>query len=360
MMIQWMQGGHTGHPIRDIIHHFPHHAADHVPILTEFDLSLAPRAEVCRRQWREANWEGFLKALAAVPMPLNPLNTPDQADQAAEHLVRAILGATESTVPKARICRFSQSGYTKELAPLRAQVNRTRQWARTGDEADVEAYRRAVHQLERQSRKTATKAHRERVDEATQALDGFWKLARWARRRGEAQPTFTPTLVADDHEIDRPEEKAAVLREALFPPPPEADLADTLGYQHPDPIPMPPVTEEEVARAVKHAAPLKAPGPDGIPNAAIQRALPVVRPYLTHLFNACLSLDYCPKHFRESTTVVIRKPGKPDYTTPKAYRPIALLSTIGKALEAVIATRMSYLVEAYGLLPTNHVGGRRG
>ncbi|KAG2000769.1 hypothetical protein GB937_010855, partial [Aspergillus fischeri] len=98
--------------------------------------------------------------------------------------------------------------------------------------------------------------------------------------------------------------------------------------------PMPPVTEEEITRAVKHAAPLKAPGPDGIPNAAIHSALPVVGPYLTHLFNACLSLGYCPKHFRESTTVVIRKPGKPDYTTPKAYRPIALLSTIGKALEA--------------------------
>jgi hypothetical protein len=146
----------------------------------------------------------------------------------------------------------------------------------------------------------------------------------------------------------------------LFPPPPEADLADTAGYDYPEPIPMPPVTEEEVARAVNCAAPLKAPGPDGIPNIAIQKALPLIRPYLTHLFNACLSLGYCPKHFRESTTVVIRKPGKPDYTAPKAYRPIALLSTIGKALEAVIATRLSYLVEAYGLLPANHIGGRRG
>jgi len=58
--------------------------------------------------------------------------------------------------------------------------------------------------------------------------------------------------------------------------------------------------------------------------------------------------------------VVLRKPGKPNYADPKAYRPIALSNTIGKALEAVIATRISYMVEVYSLLPQTHVGGRRG
>jgi hypothetical protein len=33
---------------------------------------------------------------------------------------------------------------------------------------------------------------------------------------------------------------------------------------------------------------------------------------------------------------------------------------IRKALESVVASRLSYLVEAYDLLPDNHVGGRRG
>jgi hypothetical protein len=75
----------------------------------------------------------------------------------------------------------------------------------------------------------------------------------------------------------------------------------------------------------------------------------------------CLDQGYCPQHFRRSTTVVIRKPGKDDYSIPKNYRPIALLSTIGKALEAIIAARISYLVEKHALLPQNHiVGGRRG
>ena len=49
--------------------------------------------------------------------------------------------------------------------------------------------------------------------------------------------------------------------------------------------------------------------------------------------------------------VVLRKPGKGDYTVPGAYRPISLLNTLGKLLEAVMAKRLSYYVEKYGLLP---------
>ena len=39
---------------------------------------------------------------------------------------------------------------------------------------------------------------------------------------------------------------------------------------------------------------------------------------------------------------------------------MALLNTIGKALEAVIAGRISYAAEQYGLFPKTHLGGRKG
>ncbi|EED15976.1 reverse transcriptase, putative [Talaromyces stipitatus ATCC 10500] len=104
---------------------------------------------------------------------------------------------------------------------------------------------------------------------------------------------------------------------------------------------MPPITLDEVQTAVTNVKPDKAPGPDGIPNLVLQRLLPTIEAYL-------------------STTVILRKPGKPDYSDPKAYRPIALLSTIGKALESVLARRLSYLVEQYDLLPKQHIGGCRG
>jgi hypothetical protein len=56
--------------------------------------------------------------------------------------------------------------------------------------------------------------------------------------------------------------------------------------------------------------------------------------------------------------VVLRKPGKPDYSAPGAYRPISPLNTLGKLLEAVMAKRLSYYAETYGLLPDTQFGGR--
>lgn len=84
-----------------------------------------------------------------------------------------------------------------------------------------------------------------------------------------------------------------------------------------------------------------------------------ILPHLEHLFNACLRIGYYPKHFRKSTTVVIRKEGKESYQNAKSYRPIALLNTIGKALESILASRISYCVEAYNLLPESHIRGRK-
>ncbi|EED22644.1 reverse transcriptase, putative [Talaromyces stipitatus ATCC 10500] len=206
--------------------------------------------------------------------------------------------------------------------------------------------------MKRRTNELARDLHRQRIEQATESIDGFWRIARWVRNRGKPRATFTPTLHYNNTSYTAPKEKAALFREVLHPEPPEADLSD-IGpqYRYPKPYTMPPITLDE---------PNKAPGPDGIPNLVLQRLLPTIEAYLVNLFNTCLRQQYCPDHFRKSTIVILRKPGKPDYSDLKAYCPIALLSTIGKALESVLARRLSYLVEQYNLLLKQHIGGRRG
>lgn len=58
--------------------------------------------------------------------------------------------------------------------------------------------------------------------------------------------------------------------------------------------------------------------------------------------------------------MVLRKPEKPNYSIPGAYRPISLLNTLGKLLEAVVARRLSFLAKKHGLLPNSQFGGRPG
>lgn len=57
---------------------------------------------------------------------------------------------------------------------------------------------------------------------------------------------------------------------------------------------------------------------------------------------------------------MLKKPGKGDYTSPSAYRPIALLNTLGKVLEAVISNRIKFIAETYNLLPDTQYGARTG
>lgn len=53
--------------------------------------------------------------------------------------------------------------------------------------------------------------------------------------------------------------------------------------------------------------------------------------------NQSLQIGYYPSYFCTLTTVVLRKPGKDNYIVAKVYRLIALLNTIGKTMDAVIA-----------------------
>ena len=67
----------------------------------------------------------------------------------------------------------------------------------------------------------------------------------------------------------------------------------------------------------------------------------------------------CHPHFKASTTIVLKKPNKGDYSKVKSYRPITLLDTLSKALESVLAKRISYLAIQHNLLPKMHIRGRK-
>jgi len=81
---------------------------------------------------------------------------------------------------------------------------------------------------------------------------------------------------------------------------------------------------------------------------------------LAVLVEGCLRLGWFPAQFQRAKTVVLQKPGKPPatYRTPGGYRPIALLPTLGKVIEAVVARRITEAAEAFGLLPTEQMGNR--
>jgi ribonuclease HI len=122
----------------------------------------------------------------------------------------------------------------------------------------------------------------------------------------------------------------------------------------------PPVTKEEVMLAIQKIRPKKAPGIDGIANELLKSFSGPLSLTLTDLYNNILISSNFPASWKVAVTAIIRKHGKPDYTCPGAYRPIALLSTMSKLFELILARRLTAWAEQAGVIAEGHFGGRKG
>ena len=159
------------------------------------------------------------------------------------------------------------------------------------------------------------------------------------------------------------EGKASIFAKTFFPPPPQ-QLQQANNQQHetfPEPYPNPPpITTNQILAHISKLQPYKAHGPDGILNIVLKECADLIITPLTNIFKAIINLDTYYDPWKEFTTLVLRKPGKPNYETPKAYRPIALIPTMAKLLTPIIAEQLSNLVEQHQILPKNHFSGRPG
>lgn len=154
------------------------------------------------------------------------------------------------------------------------------------------------------------------------------------------------------------QDKCNALRGTLFPTPPQTTAKDWSTYQ-PKPWSWPLLQTCEIEAALRGAQG-KAPGPDRLTLDIIQRAYSTVPQVFKTVLGALFNLGYHPLCWKEATGVVLRKPGKPDYSIPKAYRVISLLNCLGKINERIMAKRLGYLAETSTLIHPSQIGCRRG
>jgi ribonuclease HI len=121
------------------------------------------------------------------------------------------------------------------------------------------------------------------------------------------------------------------------------------------------ITVQEVRDAINGAASSSTPGPDHVSWKCLKRCVTnnAVAQGLARLYTACVRQAYWPDQLKVSITVVIPKPGKPTYSILKAYRPIVLLSCIGKAGEKCLAERIQFECAKFSLLHPSQCGGVR-
>lgn len=334
------------------------HGSDHYAILTTLDMRPVRWEQKPMYDFEKMNWEHLKSELAELLPPVDHIATgessPERIDRLAEDITNALTTAIEHSTPRRRICPFSKRWWTDELTKARRETNKARnRFKRTGDEIQGELWKRKEKEYRGKIKKAKKITWRKFVKEADEKT--IWKLKKY-------MDSDTPTssyITTLNGTVSSNDEKVEIFKSTFFPLPPPADLSDIEGADYPDPVPSPPrITLSQLETAIQKLAAKKAPGPDEIPNLVLKKCYNELKNHLLILAQESFEAGHFPSIFKESTTLVIRKPKKPDYTRPNAYRPIALERTIGKVLESIIAETISYLTETYELLPSNHFGGR--
>jgi hypothetical protein len=332
------------------------HASDHLPI--EIILNICPKTvppPTPPYNFEKTNWE-LLKTHLRLSMPpvIGTHPSPTELDTYADNLTKALQDAIARTTPRKKPCPHSKRWWTSDLTDLRKAVNNARnRYRRTRSGVDAMEWRSYRTRYKEEIRMAKDRKWKQFVQEADEKT--IWMAKKYIDK--PPSPYYIPTI----NQATSNEGKAREFALTFFPPPPPANTDDIATATYPSPVTChQKITPHQIQRALDKISPKKAPGPDEITNRVLKKTAEVIHPHMLALAQASINIGHFPTPFKTTTTVIIRKPTKPDYTKPNAYRPIALENTMGKIIESIMAEMLSYIAETHQLLPPQHYGGRPG
>ena len=183
----------------------------------------------------------------------------------------------------------------------------------------------------------------------------LWSLYRKFSCKGDY--SVVDTLELDGRVVLADIHKASALAPVFFPSlPPVSDrwqteIDHTWSTHRPPGVPgSVEVSIAEGISAVRQMRPKAAPGLDDIPVSVLKENLYIIAPWLALIYTASLSLHCFPESWKTAKVIPLKKPGKSLYSTPHSYRPISLLSHLGKALERIVNQRLMRQLESHCLL----------
>jgi hypothetical protein len=349
--------------------------ADHLPVITEIDVAVDRNRTAEAYAWKQVDKDAFRAALkTALLEKMGPaperIETVEQLERAAMLMDEAIQSVRDNPdiVPKVRMSPYSRRWWTPELSLLQAKHRNLRLRSHKRRHVPDDPVHAEARRIETQY-KDAILKEKKQVWEKFIAQARDWNSGVWVANRiisgtsSDGGKTRLPPLKEkrgeETHYARTDEEKAKALHREFFPPPPPAEAESRRTAPEPaeeDVEEMPEITEEQIRRAIKKLDRWKVVMADDIPNAVLQWCEDLLIEYLLPIYRATVALSHYPSNWKIYDTIVLRKPGKPDYALPKAHRPICLLKTIAKPLSILMTEYISYLAEQYQLLPPSHFG----
>jgi hypothetical protein len=345
------------------------HRAQLIEVITQAGDRRERAAEAPGWSWALMDRELVAIEAGRLSLPSEPLDTPHKVDEAVDSLTSQLVRIADLSTPRKKVSRGrAEPWWSGEVLEAVQQARAARrQYTAAPTELHWRDLQQAsTHQL-RTIQDAKTRSWRGALAAASKDQRKLWSLERWARLRSHVppEPALLPPLrgaeggaPATSHR-----DKATVLGRRFFPES-VADLSDVVldlqDEQYQRFTIDDAVTEEDITNVLRKTGAWKAPGPDLLPTGFLKACGRPLAKLLAAIATASLRLGHVPAQFKAAKVVVLRKPGKTleQQQTAGAYRPISLLSAMGKAIESVISRRFADAAESQGLLPETQMGNR--
>jgi Reverse transcriptase (RNA-dependent DNA polymerase)/Endonuclease-reverse transcriptase len=270
-------------------------------------------------------------------------------------LTRAMTNACDAAMPRShcsKIRRRPAYWWNDEIATLRAKCLKTRRKAQRAKGVSEREALSVIHKEAKAELRHAITASKKHC---------FQKLCKEADEDpwGDAYRTVMVTLKGPSTPREMCPVKLKAIVQELFPdhaPFTWPEMTQNRDVQSEDDNDL---SIEELLEAAKSLKLNKAPGPDGIPNAAVKVAVKTNPKVFLETMKRCLELGQFPDCWKRQKLVLIPKPGKAT-GDPSSYRPICLLDTLGKLFEKILLPRLTKLTEGKNGLSEKQFGFRKG
>ena len=342
-------------------------------IVTADEKPPSPRLQF---SFKLANWSIYRKILndqlAKWDLHL-PIVSPDDIDNYANFISESIVIATRAAVPQSTgKIKTEISSITKHLINMKHQLYRA--WKKTGvgkteyyrarDQVAlslrndrVNRLRRTIHALTTKKMNTGRvwavvkKYHNKRTK---QRFTSVLKHHQMAANIDTEKANLFATYFETDVYSSTPNTSAFHVHVSEI----VKKIKESNNNSSINPRNLRLITSKELKSVLKHL-PNSAPGPDNVHNRCLKNFTNSLIDHLLKLMNASLTFGYVPRSWKTAFIILLLKPNK-DRIQVSNYRPISLLSCVGKILEKIIKQRLTLELNQRHILPRHQAGFLEG
>jgi len=328
-----------------------------------------------RRNFRATNWAEFGETLKEKMGKLEEprefrMGEREAFERVREALERVVMETINEKVPISLSAPHTKRWWTRELSQMKATMQKlaqkSAQASLEGNNPIHESYRRCRNDYAQAIKNTK----RDHWEDWLENLEGdeIWAAGRMVGGGGsDGGRARIPVLEVKDavtkrvkHRASNNDQKSKLFFETFFPKRTEQPKDEGNVCYPPPKWKFQTTSNEQIDRVIRTMKPYKASRSDSAPNSVFTRNRELLVPHLGPLYRATDTLKYYPDDWKCTETPVLRKPGKPDYSAPGAYRPIVLSNGFAQVLNMCKTEDVAKMAEREGLLPPNHFGSRPG